>query len=240
MNLAVLGLPGTGKGTLGATLVTESQRDRLLGGRWIEFDAGTCLREFAYGGDSPQQVQLQVVLESGGLAPTALMMGLYREWVRKTAATGTHILSSGIPRGDQTTLFLADVAAGAYPCDGLIWLSADMDTLLDRLAGRRTCSDSGCGSIFNTRHAPPAEDGVCDACGAALLVREEDRDPGIMTRRIANNRVKMMGARDAFRDAGLPVHEVDAAGTPDHVYQQVRTIIGRTLHRSRAGHRIVR
>lgn len=231
MNLVVLGLPGTGKGTLGKAITSASAHDRQLGGRWIEFDAGSRLREHAYAGDAADQVELRRLLEGGQLAPTEMMMRFYREWIQAQADAGMHILSSGIPRGDQTDYFLADIAAGEYTCDGLVWLDAPVDVLIRRLAGRRTCTNTECGEIYHIDNRPPANEGICDSCGSAIVGRPEDQDETTMRKRIRNNAEKMESVRAAFREAGIPVFSLDGTMDPELVFGEVRAIIRRSLQR---------
>ena len=59
-------------------------------------------------------------------------------------------------------------------------LEADDEVLVKRIAGRRSCPD--CGSVFNVYMNPPAQEGVCDKCGAALVHRPDDNPETVQNR----------------------------------------------------------
>jgi adenylate kinase len=200
MNIVLLGPPGSGKGTVGAAL------SRKLG--MAEFDAGSHLREWASGAGEEQRA-LKGALDAGEFAPTPLVMRIYREWVAGAMGAGRKVLSSGIPRGDQADIFIADLEAGHYPCNGLIWLDAPVGVLIQRLVGRRTCGD--CNTIYHVDFAPPAKDGCCDACGGSLTVRGEDSSPAATRRRIELYQERTLPVRERLAAAGVPVQGIDAA-----------------------------
>lgn len=232
MNIALLGPPGTGKGTLGKLITTRAADDSSLGGTWIEFDAGTRLREYAYSGETPDQLTLRALLEDGQLAPTDLMMRFYREWIRTHSADDRHILSSGIPRKDQADYFVRDIESGAYSCEALIRLvvpEGKEDVLARRLEGRRTCVNKECGEIFHNDFRPPAKEGVCDSCGSEVRSRTEDMDPEARRRRIRIQTEAMAPAAERLRAAGVPVFDIDATQDIEVVYREAQTIIRRRL-----------
>jgi adenylate kinase len=216
MNLVLLGPPGSGKGTVGAALAEQ------LG--MIEFDAGSHLRQWA-SGDLPEQQALAAALAAGEFAPTDLVMRLYREWVIAHEAAGRAILSSGIPRGDQADHFLRDLEAGAYGCDGLLWLDAPTDALVARLSGRRTCID--CQAIYHVVHAPPCAENACDACGGTLQVRPEDACAAATRRRIDLYHERTAPVRERLRAAGVRVVDIDASTSPDRVIGRAKQAASR-------------
>jgi adenylate kinase len=52
------------------------------------------------------------------------------------------------------------------------YIRVDPETLLERLAGRRTCGQ--CGAMYHVVCSPPQLAGVCDKCGGALYQRADD------------------------------------------------------------------
>jgi adenylate kinase len=64
--------------------------------------------------------------------------------------------------------------------DRVVTLEADDDVLIKRLSGRRSCPD--CGSVFNVFMNPPAQEGVCDKCGSALVHRPDDNPETVQNR----------------------------------------------------------
>ena len=43
----------------------------------------------------------------------------------------------------------------------------------ERMEGRRVCGR--CGASYHIKARPPKQEGVCDACGAALIQRDDDK-----------------------------------------------------------------
>jgi len=54
------------------------------------------------------------------------------------------------------------------------------EVLVARLTSRRQCP--ACSRIYNLLSQPPAREGVCDADGAALIQREDDKENVIRAR----------------------------------------------------------
>ena len=48
------------------------------------------------------------------------------------------------------------------------------------MSGRRVCP--ACGATYHVVNAPPQKEGVCDKCGAALIVREDDKPETVLDR----------------------------------------------------------
>ena len=48
------------------------------------------------------------------------------------------------------------------------------------MTGRRACT--ACGATYHVVAAPPKTEGVCDACGAALVQRDDDKPETVQSR----------------------------------------------------------
>ena len=48
------------------------------------------------------------------------------------------------------------------------------------MAGRRVCP--ACGASFHVEHIPPKKEGICDRCGAELIIRDDDKEETVMHR----------------------------------------------------------
>ena len=49
-----------------------------------------------------------------------------------------------------------------------------------RMSGRRACT--ACGATYHVEAAPPKTEGVCDACGGALVQRDDDKPETVQDR----------------------------------------------------------
>ena len=64
--------------------------------------------------------------------------------------------------------------------DAALALDVSEETVLDRLSARLTCPN--CGASYHLRNEPPKVAGICDRCGHALIVREDDRPDRVRVR----------------------------------------------------------
>ncbi|MFM9108479.1 MAG: adenylate kinase family protein [Chloroflexota bacterium] len=64
--------------------------------------------------------------------------------------------------------------------DRVVLIDVDRAALVERLGGRRTCP--ACNAVYHVRHNPPRTEGVCDACGAALVQRADDTPEAVEKR----------------------------------------------------------
>ncbi len=175
----LLGPPGAGKGT---------QAKRISQHYGIpQISTGDILRDNICRGTQLGK-QAQSVMERGELVPDELVCQMVANRVKKPDCARGFILD-GFPRTVKQAEWLDQHLAENHffaTKDGgtqlvVILLSVEYNRLLRRLTGRRTCPT--CGRIYNvyTTQRPLAE-GVCDADGAALVTRKDDRDEVIAER----------------------------------------------------------
>ena len=86
----------------------------------------------------------------------------------------------------------------------VLHLDVPRHIILERLSGRRSCPE--CGSIYNIYSQPPSA-GTCDRDGAALEVREDDREEVIRSRLMEYDRltgpvIRYYEQRDYYRING--------------------------------------
>lgn len=56
----------------------------------------------------------------------------------------------------------------------------DKDILINRLGGRRICPN--CGATYHIVTDPPKIEGICDKCGAKLIIRSDDNIDSVLKR----------------------------------------------------------
>ena len=59
-----------------------------------------------------------------------------------------------------------------FEIDAVINLDIELDRLVPRLSGRRTCKE--CGASYHIEYNPPKVEGVCDVCGGELYQRPDE------------------------------------------------------------------
>ena len=159
MNLILLGAPGAGKGTQ-AELLTKKLSIPAI-------STGNMLREaMANGSELGQKVKK--IMEDGSLVPDDVIFDIVGERIAKPDCAGGFILD-GVPR----TLAQAEMLEKkGIHIDHVISLEIDDSVIEARMTGRRVCSK--CGASYHIVANPPKSEGICDGCGADLVIRKDD------------------------------------------------------------------
>jgi adenylate kinase len=172
MILVLLGPPGSGKGTQAKKLVVERGMPQLSTGDMLRaaISQGTKLG-----------LEAKSFMDRGALVPDAVVIGLIAERTQAEDCKGGFILD-GFPRTIPQAQSLDQTLkkAGRQVDQAVLFAMPDQE-LIRRLSGRRTCSK--CGTMFHVETAKPKKDGVCDACGSALIQRDDDK-PEVIRKRL--------------------------------------------------------
>ena len=168
MNLILLGAPGAGKGTQAELLVKK------LGIPAIS--TGNMLRE-AMAKGTPVGKQAKHYMDNGLLVPDEVILGIVAERVAQPDCANGFILD-GVPR----TLAQAEaLEAKNIRIDHVVSIEIDDSVIEGRMTGRRVCGK--CGASYHVVANPPKTEGVCDSCGAELVIRKDDA-PETVRRRL--------------------------------------------------------
>jgi len=171
MRIVLLGAPGSGKGTQ-AKLLEEKYR-------LPQISTGDMLREAVAAGSALGR-QAKTAMDAGQLVSDEIVLGIIQERIARADARNGFILD-GFPRNLQQAEALDQLLNGlGRPLHLALLVSVDVDALIQRLVGRRTCLS--CGQLYNVFYAPPHMDGRCDECGGRLRHRSDDNEETIGNR----------------------------------------------------------
>jgi adenylate kinase len=162
--IVLLGPPGSGKGTQGERLGSELGYTRL--------STGDMLREAVRKG-TPLGIKAKGYMDSGGLVPNDLIIGLMKE---KISEVKGGVILDGFPR----TVEQADALAKEVDVDLAINLDVEDAELVQRLTNRRSCPK--CNAVYHLVSNPPAKEDVCDKCGSELYQRDDDKAETVQNR----------------------------------------------------------
>jgi adenylate kinase len=171
MRIVLLGAPGSGKGTQAKLLVEKYKLPQI--------STGDMLREAVAEG-SPLGRQAKVAMDAGQLVSDEIVLGIIQERVIRPDARNGFILD-GFPRNLQQAEALDQLLTSlGRPLNLSLLVAVDVDALIQRLVGRRTCLS--CGQMYNVYYAPPHIEGRCDECGGRLRHRGDDNEETIGNR----------------------------------------------------------
>lgn len=171
MKLILLGPPGAGKGTQAKMLTDKFNIPQV--------STGDILRAAVKEG-TPMGVRAKAFMDAGGLVPDEVVVGIVEERLAKQDCVNGFILD-GFPRtvaqADALTITLRGMGK---ELDSVISLEVDVEALVERLTGRRTCK--ACGKGYHLRFDPPKSESECGVCGGELFQRDDDREETIRKR----------------------------------------------------------
>ena len=158
MKIMMLGAPGAGKGSVAKVMMEKYGIPQL--------STGDMLRE-AVRDKTPIGLKAKEYMDSGGLVPDDVVIGIIRERLERGDARRGFILD-GFPR----TIPQAETLAGITRLDVVLRLTAVDQTIVDRLTARRIGED---GTIYNLKTNPPPQ-------GVKVVQRDDDREEAIRER----------------------------------------------------------
>ena len=167
MKLIFLGAPGAGKGTQ-AEKVSEK-----LGIPTIS--TGNIIRE-ALKNKTEMGLKAQSFIEAGKLVPDEVVIGIIKDRLANDDCQNGFILD-GFPRTIPQAEALDTMG---IQIDKVIDIEVADEKIVQRMSGRRVCPD--CGASYHIEYKKPAKEGVCNACGASLVIRKDDKPEVVLDR----------------------------------------------------------
>lgn len=171
MNIILMGPPGAGKGTQAANLVKEYGLTHISTG---DIFRKALKEQTKYG------VIAKYFMQFGHLVPDDYTIQMVREYLQENEFPSGFVLD-GFPRTIIQARELESIAKEfKFNIDAVINLDIELDRLVPRLSGRRTCKE--CGTSFHIEYNPPKVKGVCDACGGELYQRPDESEEAVKVR----------------------------------------------------------
>jgi adenylate kinase len=173
MKIILLGPPGAGKGTVANLLKSHDDS--------VHISTGDILRNAVKDG-TPLGVEAKGYMDRGDLVPDSLIMGMMEERLKEDDCQKGFIFDGfprTIPQADALTELLSKLD---LKLDFVVNLEIGKDVVLDRLTTRRTCTNSSCQAIYNTKSNPTKVEGICDKCGSPAIQRSDETEEAILNR----------------------------------------------------------
>jgi len=173
MKIIMLGAPGAGKGTQAKKIAEKYQIPHI--------STGDILRENTRNGTELGK-KAKGYMEQGLLVPDTLMIDLVVDRLQQKDCTKGYILDGfprTIPQAESLDEALKELG---QKIDVAISIEVPDENIIRRMSGRRACVS--CGSTWHIIHNPSSREDICDICGEALMLREDDK-PETVQKRLA-------------------------------------------------------
>ena len=206
MNIIFLGPPGAGKGTQ-AVRVCER-----LG--ITQISTGDILRRAIKEG-TPTGLAAKYYIDKGDLVPDAVVIDIVKERLAQPDCQKGYILD-GFPR----TVFQAEELSKFATIDAVIDIKIDDEKLIERLSGRRVCTN--CGGTYHVTTLNGRTN--CEKCGNPLIQRNDDRPETVLSR-LSVYHAQTAPLIEYYTNLGL-LHEVDGAQSMDDCYKAILAALG--------------
>ncbi|HIY19767.1 MAG TPA: adenylate kinase [Candidatus Blautia avistercoris] len=212
MRLIMLGAPGAGKGTQAKKIAEKYSIPHISTGDIFRANIknGTELGKKA-----------KTYMDQGLLVPDELVCDLVVDRVGQPDCEKGYVLD-GFPRTiPQAESLDAALKAVGSKIDYAIDVDVPDENIISRMSGRRACLK--CGATYHLKYAAPKKEGVCDTCGEALVLREDDK-PETVQKRLNVYHEQTQPLIDYYTKAGILV-TVDGTKDMEEVFQAITEIL---------------
>jgi adenylate kinase len=177
-----------------------------------QISTGEILRDHVQRG-SRLGIRARSYMDRGEYVPDDVVVSMVMDRLDDPDADKGFILD-GFPRTvAQAEALERALEASDDPLTAVLKFSVGGELAVRRLIGRYTCPN--CGRTYHMEYKPPAEDELCDICGATLERRADD-DELTARRRLAVYREQASPLERFYAERDL-LHQVDAESSPDEV-----------------------
>ncbi|HEX7063621.1 MAG TPA: adenylate kinase [Bacillales bacterium] len=212
MNLILMGLPGAGKGT---------QAEEVTARFGIPHISTGDMFRAAIKDQTDLGMKAKAYMDAGDLVPDEVTIGIVRERLGKDDCQKGFLLD-GFPRTiDQAQSLEEILSESGRELDYVLYIDVDEGKLLERLSGRRICSN--CGATYHIVFNPPEKEGVCDKCGGALYQREDDSEETVKNR-LDVNKEQLSPLLDFYRKRGY-LHTINGNQNIDDVFSDIKKLV---------------
>jgi adenylate kinase len=212
MNLILFGPPGAGKGTQAKFIVDSFQIPQI--------STGDILRS-AVKEQTPLGLVAKQIMETGGLVPDEVVLGIVRERIADPDC-GNGFVLDGFPRTIPQADALVSILNEMNKCiDHVISLEVENSEIVVRLSGRRTCSS--CGKGFHVLFDPPRIEGKCDACNSILIQRDDDREETVKHRLAVYDQQTL--PLKAYYERACLLRHIDGSASIQEIQLQIKKVL---------------
>jgi len=215
IRIVLLGPPGSGKGTQASALQKRSGVPHIASGDLLRAN----VRDATELGE-----RAKPYMNRGELVPDDLILDMMEWRLAEPDAQQGYVLD-GFPRTVAQAEALAQrLRSLGRELDAVVYLEVPEHEILRRLSGRRTCPN--CHAVYHVDTMPPQEKGICDACKAELVQRDDEK-PDVIRKRLEVYDEQTQPLLDWYEARGL-LKKIDGTIGVDNVMAEIERIVDST------------
>ena len=212
MKIIMLGAPGAGKGTQAKQIAAKYGIPHISTGDIFRANIknGTELGKKA-----------KEYMDQGLLVPDELTCDLVMDRIHEADCVKGFVLD-GFPRTiPQAEALTAALEKNGEKMEYAIDVNVPDENIVNRMSGRRACLD--CGATYHIVAIPPKTEGICDNCGAKLVLRDDDK-PETVQKRLDVYHEQTQPLIDYYNKAGI-LKIVDGTLPMEEVFNEIVKIL---------------
>ncbi len=213
MKIIMLGAPGAGKGTQAKKIAEKYGIPHI--------STGDIFRANIKGG-TELGMKAKSYMDQGQLVPDDVTIGMLLDRISEADCADGYVLDGfprTIPQAESLTKALEE---RNEKMDYAINVDVPDAAIVDRMSGRRACVK--CGATYHIVYNAPAKEGICDACGEALVLRDDDK-PETVQKRLSVYHDQTQPLIDYYKKADILV-AVDGTKDLNEVFKDIVSILG--------------
>ena len=212
MKIIMLGAPRAGKGTQAKQIAAKYGIPHISTGDIFRANIknGTELGKKA-----------KEYMDQGLLVPDELTCDLVMDRIHEDDCVKGFVLD-GFPRTiPQAEALTAALEKNGEKMEYAIDVNVPDENIVNRMSGRRACLD--CGATYHIVAIPPKTEGICDNCGAKLVLRDDDK-PETVQKRLDVYHEQTQPLIDYYNKAGI-LKTVDGTLPMEEVFNEIVKIL---------------
>ncbi|MBQ7679451.1 MAG: adenylate kinase [Butyrivibrio sp.] len=211
MKIIMLGAPGAGKGT---------QADRIAQEQNIPHISTGDLFRANVGGGTELGMRAKEYMDRGALVPDELTVEMLFDRVAAEDCRDGYVLD-GFPRTiPQAEVLKKELEKRGDRVDLAINVDVPDENIVRRMGGRRACPK--CGATYHIEHIPPKQEGICDKCGAELIIRDDDK-PETVQKRLSVYHEQTQPLIEFYEKEGI-LRTVDGTKDMEQVFSDIKAL----------------
>ena len=213
MKIIMLGAPGAGKGTQAKRIAEKYTIPHISTGDIFRANIknGTELGKKA-----------KEFMDQGVLVPDELTCDLVMDRIQQDDCKNGFVLDGfprTIPQAEALDQALNKIG---QKMDYAVDVDVPDENIVNRMGGRRACLS--CGATYHVEFNPTKEEGICDACGAQTVLRDDDK-PETVQKRLTVYHDQTQPLIDYYKKQGI-LKSVDGTQPMEAVFDAIIGILG--------------